>query len=148
MSHWMCRGQAQLSLQIAQVSLVQGHCLDHQGSPTTVVFHPIFLLSNGTLSSNKIKHGGGMHHTAPINTWFVHAQLCPTLCDPTDCSLPGSSVHGIIQARILEWVAMPSSKGSSGLRDQTQCLFHLLHWRVGSLPLAPHEKPFALDEAN
>ena len=75
-------------------------------------------------------------------------QSCPTLCDPTDCSLPGSSVHGIIQARILEWVAMPSSKGSSGLRDQTQCLFHLLHWRVGSLPLAPHEKPFALDEAN
>ena len=108
-SHWMCRGQAQLSLQIAQVSLVQGHCLDHQGSPTTVVFHSIFLLSNGTLSSNKIKHGGGMHHTAPINTWFVHAQLCPTLCDPTDCSLPGSSVHGISPARILEWVAMPPS---------------------------------------
>ena len=65
-----------------------------------------------------------------------------------DYSLPGSSVHGIIQARILEWVAMPSSKGSSGLRDQTQCLLRLLHWQVGSLPLVPHEKPFALDEAN
>ena len=36
-------------------------------------------------------------------------QLCPTLCDPVDCSPPGSSVHGILQARILEWVAMPSS---------------------------------------
>ena len=38
---------------------------------------------------------------------------CPTLCDPTDCSPPGSSVPGILQARILEWVAMPSSRGSS-----------------------------------
>ena len=45
-------------------------------------------------------------------------QLCPTLNDPMDCSLPGSSVHGILQARILEWVAMPSSRGSSQSRDQ------------------------------
>ena len=37
-------------------------------------------------------------------------QLCSTLCDPTDRSPPGSSVHGILQARILEWVAMPSSR--------------------------------------
>ena len=41
------------------------------------------------------------------------AQLCLTLCDTMDCSPPGSSVHGILQARILEWVAMPSSRGSS-----------------------------------
>ena len=40
-------------------------------------------------------------------------QSCLTLCSPTDCSLPGSSVPGILQARILEWVAMPSSRGSS-----------------------------------
>ena len=39
------------------------------------------------------------------------AQSCLTLCNPMDCSLPGSSVHGILQARILEWVAMPSSRG-------------------------------------
>ena len=39
--------------------------------------------------------------------------VCPTLCNPVDCSLPGSSVHGILQARILEWVAMPSCRGSS-----------------------------------
>ena len=38
--------------------------------------------------------------------------LCPTLCDTMDSSLPGSSLHGILQARILEWVAMPSSRGS------------------------------------
>ena len=41
----------------------------------------------------------------------VWLQLCPTLCDPMDCSPPGSSVHGILQARILEWVAMPPSRG-------------------------------------
>ena len=38
-------------------------------------------------------------------------QLCPTLCDPMDCRLPGSSIHGILQARILKWVAMPFSGG-------------------------------------
>ena len=45
----------------------------------------------------------------------VHAQslqLCLTLCSPMDCSPPGSSVHGILQTRILEWVAMPSSRES------------------------------------
>ena len=47
------------------------------------------------------------------------AQSCPTLNDPMDCSLPGSSTHGIFQARILEWVAMPSSRGSSQPRDPT-----------------------------
>ena len=44
---------------------------------------------------------------------------CLTLCDPIDCSLPGSSVHGILQARILEWVGVPFSKGSSLPGDQT-----------------------------
>ena len=41
------------------------------------------------------------------------AHSCPALCDPMNCSLPGSSVHGILQARILEWVAVPFSRGSS-----------------------------------
>ena len=63
-------------------------------------------------------------------------QLCPTLCHPLDCSPPGSSVHGISQARILEWVAMPSSKGSSPPRNQT-CVSCLQHWQAGSLPLVP-----------
>ena len=48
------------------------------------------------------------------------AQSCPTLWDSVDCSLPGSSVHGILQARILEWVAISFSRGSSPPRDQTQ----------------------------
>ena len=51
---------------------------------------------------------------------LAHAQLCPTLCDPMDCNPPGSSVHGILRARILQWVAMPSSRGSSQPRNRTQ----------------------------
>ena len=47
------------------------------------------------------------------------AESCLTLCNLMDCSLPGSSVHGISQARILEWVTMPSSRGSSWPRDKT-----------------------------
>ena len=47
------------------------------------------------------------------------AQLCPTLCDPMDCSPPGSSVHGILQARILEWIFVPFSRGSSWCSDWT-----------------------------
>ena len=47
-------------------------------------------------------------------------QSCPTLCDPTVCNTPGSSVHGILQARILEWVAMPSSRESSWPSGQTR----------------------------
>ena len=49
----------------------------------------------------------------------VHVKSCPTLCDPADCSPPGSAVHGILQARILEWVTMPSSRRSSRPRDRT-----------------------------
>ena len=47
-------------------------------------------------------------------------QSCPTLCDPVDCSPPGSSVHGILQARILEWVTISLSRGSSQPKDRTQ----------------------------
>ena len=54
---------------------------------------------------------------------ILHAkwlQSCPTLCNPRDCSPPDTSVHGILQSRILEWVARPSSRGSSQPRDRTQ----------------------------
>ena len=53
-----------------------------------------------------------------LNVKVLIAQLCLTLCNPMDCSLPGSSVHGILQARILEWFSF--SRGSSQIRDQTQ----------------------------
>ena len=67
-------------------------------------------------------------------------QLCPTLCDAMECSPPGSSIYGILQARILHWVAMPSSGGSSPPRGCT-LLLCLLHWH---LPLAPSGKSWAI----
>ena len=70
------------------------------------------------------------------------AQLCLTLCYPIDCSLPGSSVHGIFQARVLEWVAISFFRGYSQPRDRThescascigrQVLYHLGHFPGGS----------------
>ena len=66
-------------------------------------------------------------------------QLCLTLCDPMDCNQAGSSAHGILQARILEWVAISSSRGSS--QGSNLCFSCLLHWQVGSLQLAPPGKP-------
>ena len=78
-----------------------------------------------------------------LQTHTQWLQSRPTLCKPMDCSLPGSSVHGILQVRILEWVAMPSSRASfstQGLNPHRLCL---LHWQVGSLPLAPPRKPFS-----
>ena len=69
----------------------------------------------------------------------VHAkslQSCPALCDPVDYSPPGSSVNGILQARILEWVAMLSSRGPSPPRDWNS-ICCLLHWQVDSFPLTP-----------
>ena len=51
------------------------------------------------------------------------AQLCPTLCDPMDCSLPGTSVHGIFQARVLEWVAIAFSLQPLGLLKYRQKFF-------------------------
>ena len=75
-------------------------------------------------------------------TWsfvYVCAQSCSTLCHPMDCSPSGSAVHGIFQARILEWIAISFSRGSSWPRDQT--LTHLLHLlQADSLPLAPPGK--------
>ena len=58
----------------------------------------------------------------PTLLYVLVTQPCLTLGDPMDCRPPGSSVHGISQARILEWVAMPSSRGSSQPRDQNQNL--------------------------
>ena len=69
-------------------------------------------------------------------------QSCPRLCNPLDCNPPGSSVHGILQARIREWAAMPYSRGSFQPRNQTQISHVYLHWQQGSLPLAPTGKPF------
>ena len=81
----------------------------------------------------------------PRPQWVVHAcvcaklfQMCTTLWDPMDCSWRCSSVHGILQARILEWVAMSSSRRSSWPRGSNP---HFLHWQAGSLSPGPPGKP-------
>ena len=59
-------------------------------------------------------------------SWKVKAfvsQSCLTICNPIDCSPPGSSVHGILQARILQWFVMPFSRGSSWSRDWTRIFY-------------------------
>ena len=107
-----------------------------------ISYGPTFLLH--------VQHSAGYRHLwvlpdapNPVPTWTISLELgrmvqgevkmkvlvtqsCPTLCDPTDCSLPGSSVHGIFWAKILEWVAIPSSRGSSWPRDQ-----NWVSWNAG-----------------
>ena len=77
------------------------------------------------------------------NQLSLSAQLLqsyPNLCCPMDHCSPGASVHGIPQARILEQVAMLSSRGCSWLRNWTPVSLCLLHWQEGSLPLVPPRK--------
>ena len=96
-----------------------------------------------------------------VLSYFRHVQLCDTM----DCRLPGSSDHGILQARILEWVVMPSSRGCSRPRDQThfayiscigrRLLYHQCHSQIPCTPsvqfshsvmfnsLRPHESQHA-----
>ena len=86
-----------------------------------------------------------IHCMSELNNKYVcvHGksfQLYSTLCDPVDCRLLGYPVHGILQARILVWVATPPFRGSSWPRDQTR-LSCPLHWQSVSLPLAPPGKP-------
>ena len=76
--------------------------------------------------------------------------MCPIFCDPRDCSLPGSSVHGILRARILEWVTMPSSRGSCWPRFWTHIsyvscigrwvLYHLCHLGSPCKTINSHNK--------
>ena len=61
---------------------------------------------------------------------------CPTLCDPMDCSLPGSSIHGTLLARILEWIVIPFSRGSSQPRTEPRSLA----LQADSLPFEPPGK--------
>ena len=58
---------------------------------------------------------------------YVGTQSCPALCDPVDCCLPGSSVHGIFQARVLEWGVISSSWGVFSTQGLNPCLLYLLH---------------------
>ena len=94
---WTAACQSSLSVPISQ-SLLTFLCIELVMLPNHLILcHPLLLL---LLNAQSL-------------------QSCLTLCDPMDCSLPGSSVHRILQARILEWVAMPSSRESFLPRDRT-----------------------------
>ena len=86
----------------------------------------------------------GLFWILPYCVWrkvkVLVSQSCPTLCSSMDCSLPGSFVHGILQAEILESVAIPFSRESSRPRDHTWSL----GLQAGSLLSAPPGKPYAL----
>ena len=77
-----------------------------------VVFFLLLRISNNIY--HNVEHG-----IVVKSVKALVSQLCPIVCDLMDCSLPGFSVHGIFQARILEWVAIPFSRGSSQPRDWT-----------------------------
>ena len=77
-----------------------------------------------TLTCNIVLCAHTHTHTYEKCRWS--RQSCLTLCDPVDCSPPSFSTHGIFQARVLEWVAIPFSRGSSPPRDQTQ-----IFWTAG-----------------
>ena len=94
---------------------------------------PVLLCSRSESSSKTLKvilpSSKTVHfpNTLLFISAHVCAQSCRTLCDPVDCSPPGSSVRGISQARTLEWVAISSSRGSSQPRDWT-CIFCTGRW--------------------
>ena len=76
------------------------------------------------LSDKANTSGSGFNHLSTMHLCAKLLQLCPTHCDSIDCSLPGSCVRGILQARILEWVAMSSSRGSS-LSGDRNCVSYV-----------------------
>ena len=84
-------------------------------------------------------------YLATVKVKMLIAQSGPTLCDPVDCSLPGSSVHGILQARILEWVAVFFSRISSQPRDRTWVFYtagrFFTFWATREAPDQQAQKP-------
>ena len=105
-----------------------------------LIFVKEFFTQNIMARSIKPNVCSLLSHLQPyVRACELSLQLCLTLCNTMNCSPPGSSVHGILQARILVWVAMPSTRGSSLPWDRT-LVFYISYWQVGSLPLKPPRK--------
>ena len=88
-----------------------------------VIFRSWYYEPNSCISAYLEKHRNPSWWHLLLMTsivkWSEVTQSCLTLCDPVDCSLPGSSVHGILQTRILEWIVISFSRGSSRPKDWT-----------------------------
>ena len=84
-----------------------------QNSAASTSHSTSYTVNQKMASPNAILALLGLQLCVCVCVCVLVAQLCPTLCDPMDCSPPDSSVHGILQARILEWVASSFSRGSS-----------------------------------
>ena len=86
-----------------------------------------------------------LNSTSMLFTYFIYsniyAQSPPSLCDPMDYNPPSSSVHGIFQARILEWVAISYSRDIFPSQGWNSCLQCLLHLQADTLPAEPLGKP-------
>ena len=97
--------------------------------------HPQIIVLDASLARDQQVNVRALHRLS----WACAKlpQLCLTLCNPMGCSLPGSSVHGILHARILEWAVISSSKGIFPAQGSNLHLLCLLHWQAGSLLLAP-----------
>ena len=106
-----------LSLLVCLVQLLS--CVWLFATPWTTAHQASLSITNSQSSPKPMSIESVMpsNHHAPESEV---AQSCPTLCYSMDGSLPGFSVHGIFQARVLEWVAFSFSRGSSGPRDRTQ----------------------------
>ena len=91
-------------------------------SSQTIKWSSIIQVKDMQICSNFTSHSCVLSQKAAGGYYQLRKMKvkCPTLCNTMDCSPPGSSVHGIFQARVLEWVAISFSRGSSWPRDQTQ----------------------------
>ena len=97
---------------IPLVRVLFASCVTIETGSKLVFLMPVFPLLTPVLCPHQ--------HFSNLKVKVLVVQSCPILCDPMDCSMPGSCVHGILRARILEWVAFPFSRGSPQPRDQIQ----------------------------
>ena len=116
---WTVAHQAPLCMEFSRQEYLSGLPFPSPGD----LPYPV---SNPRLLSLRNRQGDSLppsHLGSPCWRWVsegVKSLNCVRLCNPMDCRLPGSSLHGILQARILEWVAISFSRGSSWLRDRTR----------------------------
>ena len=111
-------------------------CIAKEVSPVAKLIEPNYLQH---LESGRILSFYHFFFSFLFFSFFAHpvAKLCPTLCNPTDCSPPGSSIHRISQARILEWIAFPSpgELPRPGIKPVSHA------WQADSLPLSHQGSP-------